>query len=253
MSVFRYIPGNHYTEEQKQLDKRIFRHSLFFPTFLIVLLWLIRLFETEFHLDLVQGGIYPLHVKGLLGILTAPLVHGSFSHLMANTVPLFVLTLALLFFYRDLAYRIFFLIWIISGIFVWLGAREAWHIGASGVIYGLAAFLFMSGIVRNNVRLLTISIIVVFLYGGLFWGIFPMKPEISWEGHLWGGVSGIVLAVVYRKKGPPAEQHPWDEDDEEDEVSSTEEKAIETFPVSDSGKTKLSDSSQSFPDDEKPS
>jgi len=236
MSIFRYIPGNIYTEEQRQLDKRIFRHSLFFPTFLVVLLWLIRLFESEFHLDLVRGGIYPLHVKGLLGIVTAPLVHGSFSHLMANTVPLFVLTLALLFFYRDLAYRIFFLIWILSGTFVWLGAREAWHIGASGVIYGLASFLFMSGVVRNNVRLLTISIIVVFLYGGLFWGIFPMKPQISWEGHLWGGISGLVLAVVYRKKGPPEEQHQWEDDDEE--FVSAEEKVEEN--------TDSPDSTQSF-------
>jgi hypothetical protein len=110
----------------------------------------------------------------------------------------------------------------------------------------------MSGVVRNNVRLLTISIIVVFLYGGLFWGIFPMKPEISWEGHLWGGISGIVLAVVYRKKGPPAEEQPWDDEDE-DELASAEEKAGETFSLPDSGKTKLSDSSQDFPGDKKPS
>ena len=230
MSVFRYIPGNNYTEEQRQLDKRIFRHSLFFPTFLVVLLWLIRLFETEFHLDFVRGGIYPLHEKGLLGIITAPLVHGSFGHLMANTVPLFVLTLALLFFYRDLAYRIFFLIWILSGTFVWLGAREAWHIGASGVIYGLAAFLFMSGVVRNNVRLLTISIIVVFLYGGLFWGIFPMKPGISWEGHLWGSISGLVLAVIYRKKGPPEEHHSWEEEDEADDQPGIPENRSASLP-----------------------
>ena len=237
MSVFRYIPGNQYTEEQKQLDKRIFRHSLFFPTFLVVILWLIRLFEVEFHLDLVQGGIYPLHEKGLPGILTAPLIHASFSHLMANTVPLFVLTLALLFFYRELAYRIFFLIWIISGTLVWLGAREAWHIGASGVIYGIAAFLFMSGIVRNNVRLLTISIIVVFLYGGLFWGIFPIKPEISWEGHLWGGVSGLILAIVYRKKGQPAEQTNWEEEEEDDETVSGETKTTGNNHLSDTEKS----------------
>lgn len=217
MSIFRYIPGHHYTEEQRQLDKRIFRHSLFFPTFLIVLLWLIQLFQAEYHLNLYRGGIYPLHVQGLLGILTAPLIHAGFNHLMANSIPLYVLTVALLFFYRELAYRIFFLIWFLSGILVWLGAREAWHIGASGVIYGIASFLFMSGIVRNNVRLLTISIIVVFLYGGLFWGIFPMKPSISWEGHLWGGVSGLILAVVYRKKGPPPEKTEWEEEEEDDD------------------------------------
>ena len=253
MSVFRYIPGNNYTEEQRQLDKRIFRHSLFFPTFLVVILWLIRLFEVEFHLDLVQGGIYPLHVRGLLGIITAPLVHGSFSHLMANTVPLFILTLALLFFYRELAYRIFFLIWILSGTLVWLGAREAWHIGASGVIYGLAAFLFMSGVVRNNVRLLTISIIIVFLYGGLFWGIFPIKPEISWEGHLWGGISGIILAVIYRKKGPPAEKPHWDEEDEEDNMSSTDTKTDESDGLQSSGLSDTAISPTRFPDGEKSS
>jgi membrane associated rhomboid family serine protease len=99
-----------------------------------------------------------------------------------------------------------------------LDGREAIHIGASGVIYGLAAFLFLSGIISHNVRLLTISLIVALIYGGMFWGIFPTKPEISWESHLWGGVSGFGLALLFRKSAPaeqPLEEDPEPDDDNE--------------------------------------
>jgi len=103
----------------------------------------------------------------------------------------------------------------LSGLFVWLGGREALHIGASGVIYGLAAFLFLSGIISFNIRLLTISLVVSLVYGGMFWGIFPIKPEISWESHLWGGISGFALAIFFRKSIPY--DHIETEDDENDE------------------------------------
>jgi membrane associated rhomboid family serine protease len=87
------------------------------------------------------------------------------------------------------------------------------HIGASGVIYGLAAFLFLSGIISHNISLLTISLIVAFLYGGLLWGIFPLKPEISWESHLWGALSGLALAVLFRKSAPTKPEDREEEDD----------------------------------------
>ena len=108
-----------------------------------------------------------------------------------------------------------------SGLFVWLAGREALHIGASGIIYGLAAFLFMSGIISFNIRLLTISMIVALLYGGLFWGIFPIKPEISWESHLWGGISGLGLALLYYKHAPFNQvyleevEEPYDSDEDD--------------------------------------
>jgi membrane associated rhomboid family serine protease len=177
--------------------------------------------------DLTTFGIWPLRIKGLKGILFSPFIHASYDHLISNSIPFLILSFALLYFYRNLAYRIFFLIYILSGICVWLGGREAWHIGASGVVYGLASFLFFSGVFRKDLNLLTVSIIVAFLYGSMFWGIFPIKPEISWESHLWGSASGFLLSIYYRHQGPPRpvmgwENEPDEEEDENAEISEVE-------------------------------
>lgn len=214
----RYYPAN-YTEEQFLLEKRIVRHALFISLSFIVILWLVKVFEVEFKSDFAEWGIFPLSAKGLRGIIFAPLIHANFEHLIANTFPLFILMFSLFFFYRKSAYVICLLIYILSGFFVWLVGRESLHIGASGIIYGLAAFLFMSGIISHNIRLLTISMIVALLYGGLFWGIFPVKPEISWESHLWGGISGLGLALLYRKSAPLIRivENDEDQDDSEEE------------------------------------
>ena len=222
----RYYPGN-YSDEQYELEKRIVKHSLFVSGSLVMILWLVKLFEFEFQLDFTTWGIFPLAVKGLPGIIFSPLIHGSFEHLIANTLPLFILTFSLFFFYRKSSYTIFALIYLLSGLFVWLCGREAWHIGASGVIYGLAAFLFLSGVISLNIRLLTISMVVSLIYGSMFWGIFPVKPEISWESHLWGGVSGLGLALLYRKSIPvnparDANEEP-DENTQEDEIELEED------------------------------
>jgi membrane associated rhomboid family serine protease len=211
----RYSPSG-YSQEQYDIDKRIVRHSLFVSGSLIVILWLIKLFESEYNQDFSSWGILPQTVIGLRGIIFAPLIHSSFEHLAANTLPLFVLTFSLFFFYRKSAYAIFVLIYLLSGSFVWLDGREALHIGASGIIYGLAAFLFLSGILSHNVRLLTISLIVTLVYGYMFWGIFPVKPEISWESHLWGGISGFGLALLYHKSVPADYTSHEEEDDDND-------------------------------------
>ena len=215
----RYRSGN-YSEEQYNLEKRIVKHSLFVSCCILIVLWLVKLFEFEFDLDFSTWGVLPHDITGLRGILFSPLIHADFKHLIANSIPLFILTFSLFFFYRKSSYTIFVLLYLLSGIFVWLAAREAIHIGASGLIYGLAAFLFMSGIISFNVRLLTISLIVALVYGGLFWGIFPFKPEISWESHLWGGISGLGLAFFYRNSIPadPAEE----ETEEEEEIEEFE-------------------------------
>ena len=190
------------TPQEQEVDKRAFRTSFILSGWLTAVLWMIKLFETVTGFDFTRVGIYPLHLKGIPGILFSPFIHLNWSHLIDNTGPFLLLTFSLFYFYRRKATEIYLTIWILSGLFVWLAAREAWHIGASGVIYGLAAFLFFSGIIRNDTRLLTISIIVAFLYGGMVWGILPLKPEVSWEGHLWGSISGIVMAVLFRKEGP---------------------------------------------------
>ncbi|HEY3388104.1 MAG TPA: rhomboid family intramembrane serine protease [Prolixibacteraceae bacterium] len=209
----RYHSGN-YSEEQYNLEKRIVRHSLFVSCSFVVVLWLVKLFEIEFDIDFSRWGVLPHDITGLRGIIFSPLIHANFKHLIANTFPLLILSFSLFFFYRKSSYTIFVLIYLFSGVFVWLGGREALHIGASGLIYGLAAFLFMSGIISFNIRLLTISLIVALVYGGMFWGIFPIKPEISWESHLWGGISGFGLAFFFRK---PAIANPVEEESEEDD------------------------------------
>ncbi len=210
----RYRQGG-YSEEQYLLEKRIVRHALFVSVFFVLIMWLVKIFESEFLLDFSSWGILPLTVKGLRGIIFSPLIHANFEHLIANSFPIFILTFSLFFFYRKSAYSIFLFIYLLSGLFVWFTGREALHIGVSGVIYGLAAFLFMSGIISYNIRLLTISMIVALIYGGLFWGIFPIKPEISWESHLWGGVAGLGLALLYRKSAPIIPQAEDDDDMEE--------------------------------------
>ncbi|MCX6222172.1 MAG: rhomboid family intramembrane serine protease [Bacteroidia bacterium] len=213
MSILsRYHPVKD-SEEQSAIEKRIAWYSFFITSAFVVVLWLIKLVEYEYTLDFAGWGIYPRELDGSWGILFSPLIHGSFAHLAANTVPMFVLMFSLFFFYRKSSALIFVLIYFSTGLFVWLGGREAWHIGASGLIYGLAAFLFLSGVLSSNVRLLTISLVVAFFYGGLFWGIFPIKPEISWESHLWGALSGFALAVLFRKSAPAKPEEQEEEDD----------------------------------------
>jgi membrane associated rhomboid family serine protease len=222
MPLYSYYPHNSSAEDD-ELEKKIFRHSLLFPALFVGLLWLVKLVEIGLGLSFVKGGVFPHHLKGLHGILTSPFIHSGFSHLVSNSVPFFILLFVLVYFYRSFSYRIFWQIYLLSGICVWIFGREAWHIGASGVVYGLAAFHFVSGIIRNDVRLLTISVVVVFLYGGMVWGMFPINPDVSWESHLWGAVSGVLLALYYRKYNIRRNQFDWEEDEEEAEAEAEAE------------------------------
>ena len=202
-------------------EKRKFLHSLVFPTFLLVLIWMVKITEASLETSYMEWGLYPQKISGLKGLLTAPLIHADFKHLVDNSIPLYLLSVALFYFYRPVGYKVFFLVWFLTGLTVWIFARSAYHIGASGLVYGLASFLFFSGVIRNNINLLAISLLVVFLYGGLVWGIFPFDFKVSWESHLMGGLTGLVLSFFYRKYGPPPVRYPWldeeDEDDEDDE------------------------------------
>jgi membrane associated rhomboid family serine protease len=162
--------------------------------------------------------VRPHKLEGLLGIITSPLIHGDWGHLYSNAVSFIILGVTLFYFYNKIAYKIFFITYILSGIGVWLVARDSWHIGASGVIYGLAAFLAVSGIIRKHIRLIAISLLVIFFYGGMVWGAFPLKIDLpySWEGHFWGGLTGVVLSFVYRKEGPQRPKSPFEEEEELD-------------------------------------
>lgn len=216
MGLFNYYPSNP-KKLDPEMEKRIFIHSLIIPGAFVVAFWIVEIIQKITGINLVRFGVYPLHLKGLPGILFSPFIHAGFSHLISNSIPFFILFFALIYYYRRISYRIFFQLYILSGICVWLAGREAWHIGASGVVYALAAFHFVSGIIRNDVRLLTISVVVVFLYGGMIWGMMPIDPEISWEGHLWGAASGVVLAIYYRKYIIRRDKFEWEEEEDEEE------------------------------------
>ncbi|MEA1898920.1 MAG: rhomboid family intramembrane serine protease [Bacteroidota bacterium] len=190
--------------------------SLAFPLLFLLFIWLVWFVEISLNLDFSRYGLFPRKLSGLKGILFSPLIHANFRHLVDNSIPLLTLMGVIFYFYPSLAFRIFFLTWLMSGIWVWFGGREAYHIGASGLIYGFAAFLFLSGIIRNYIPLLAISLLVVFLYGSLVWGIFPIKENISWESHLLGSIAGVILAVHYRKFGPQSKKYKWEDEDEDD-------------------------------------
>lgn len=191
------------------------KQSLLFPSAFIFTIWLIKLFEWGLDLKLYHWGVFPLKSKGLAGIITSPFIHSDFEHLIANTIPLFILSWGIFYFYRQIAFRIVLYCLFTTNILLWLGGCAAWHIGASGLIYAFASFLFFSGLFRNDYKLIAISFVVVFLYGGLFWGIFPILKQVSWEGHLFGACSGLIYALVFKNQGPQKPKIIWNDDDNE--------------------------------------
>jgi len=202
-------------------EKKNILQSLFPPLLFVILLWVIKAGEIVTHIEFGFLGIYPLKSTGLIGIITSPMIHSGFKHLFANSIPLLVLGGCLFYFYKEIAVKIFILIYLITGLCVWFGAREAYHIGASGVVYGLASFLFLSGIIRRDGRLLAITMLVTFLYGSLVWGVFPdFYPEknISFESHFWGLIVGVILALYFRKLGPQRKKYDWEEEEEFEDI-----------------------------------
>jgi len=200
-------------------EKRKLINSIIIPIAILLLIWLVKLGEIIFNTNLVFLGIYPLKAEGLWGVICSPLIHADLNHLYANSIPLFVLSAALFYFYEEIAFKIFLYIYFTTNIWVWIVAREAWHIGASGLIYGLFAFIFVSGILRKNSRLMALSLFVIFLYGGLIWGIFPnnFQKEISFESHLMGLIAGLIFAFYFKKEGPQKTEYQWEEEDNDDE------------------------------------
>ncbi len=195
--------------------------AMIIPGILVVLMWLVKISEVLFGIDLYFLGIYPLELKGLPGIFFSPFIHASFDHLFSNSLPLFFLATALFYFYSEVAVKVFIWTYFLTGLLVWLAGREAWHIGASGLVYGLASFLFFSGILRRHFRLIALSMLIVFIYGSMVWGLFPgVYRNVSWESHMLGFFSGITLAIYYRKEGPQNPGYEWlnsAEDDYEEE------------------------------------
>ncbi len=207
-----------------QDEKRRLLNSSAISASILAVMWAVKAFELISGISLARLGLLPLHTKGLAGILFSPLLHADVAHLAANSAPFFLLGSALFYYYRSAGLRILLYSWLMTGIFVWLFARgNNYHIGASGVVYALAAFHFASGIIRREPRLMAFSMLVIFLYGSMVWGVFPeFFPEknISWESHLMGFVAGVILAYAYRKSGPQVKKYEWpDEDEDESDIT----------------------------------
>lgn len=181
-------------------DRLLFRRSWLFAGGFTLLLWLVRAVEWGTATNFGSLGIFPRHASGMVGILTAPLVHGDFVHLLSNTFPILLLLTAVFFIYPKIALQVFAAIYLITGFWVWIAAREAYHIGASGLVYGLAAFLFFSGVFRRDVRAMAVALAIVFLYSGMLQGLLPgTDASISWESHLLGAAAGVFCSFYYRQ------------------------------------------------------
>jgi membrane associated rhomboid family serine protease len=193
-------------------DKKKFITSLILPLGFVFLLWVIKISEIIFNLDFTRFGILPGSVKGIPGILFAPLVHANIKHLFSNSIPILFLGSGIIYFYRNSSYKVILIIYLGTGILDWIFARKAYHIGASGIIYGFVTFLFFSGIIRRDTRAIALALLVTFLYGSLVWGVLPIDSGVSWESHLFGSLMGIFCAFLF-KGSDPALKYDWEYED----------------------------------------
>jgi membrane associated rhomboid family serine protease len=176
-----------------------FEESLVTPIRFVFIIWASYMLSLVLPFDLAILGIYPRSFQGMIGILLAPMIHGSILHLISNTLPLLFLGVVLFLFYDKIAKRVFFQCYFITNILVWIFARPSLHIGASGLVYGLASFLIFFGLFRKDFKSLIISLVILLLYGGLVYGIFPQQPGVSWESHLMGALVGLSTASQLAK------------------------------------------------------
>lgn len=211
-------------EPDNFIFKRQFINAAFVPVIIDILMILSFVLERGMDWDFHTAGVYPRRIESIWGILTMFFVHADWTHLVNNVVSFTVLGSFLYYFYRPIASKILVISYVFSGLILWFIGRESWHIGASGVIYALAFFLFFSGIIRRHAPLIAISLIVTFIYGSLVWHIFPweLRDPISWEGHLAGGIVGVALSAFYRNEGPQKQTTIWDEEDSGEEISDSD-------------------------------
>lgn len=182
-----------------------------------MLIWLVFWVEIRFGFDFNYLGIRPRNLVGLRGIILSPFIHADIKHLFNNSIPLLILSMALFYFYRDISWKVLIYGLLLTGLLTWIIGRPANHIGASGVIYLLASFLIFKGIFSRFYRLIALSFIVVFSYGGMMWFVMPVDPSISWEGHLSGFLVGLVFAFTYKHKIVKQPKYEWEQPDYNEE------------------------------------
>ncbi|MDT8320989.1 MAG: rhomboid family intramembrane serine protease [Xanthomonadales bacterium] len=205
-------PDPRYTQSHKAQAN--FRLALRIALAFVAAIWFVFLLDALLGLGLTRFGLRPGSVPGLVGVVSAPLLHGSLEHVFSNSLPLFVALTAILYLYPNSALRVIPLIWLGSGLLAWLFARPTIHVGASGVIYGLLAYVFLGGVLRRDLRSVSVSLLVAFLYGSMVWGVLPIRLRMSWEMHLSGAVFGVLAAFLYRRwDRVPRVRYDWEDDD----------------------------------------
>ncbi len=193
--------------------QKIDMSALKVPVFFVIVIWTIYWIEINFGLNFNKYGVYPRTFEGLRGVVCTHFIHSDTKHLLNNSIPLLVLMTALFSFYKELAFKVLILGGLLSGLITWIIARDAYHIGASGIVYLLFSFVFFSGIIRRHYRLIAVSLIVIFLYGSMVWYVLPIKEGMSWEGHLSGFIVGSVLALIYKNIGLVKEEFQFSQTD----------------------------------------
>lgn len=193
-------------------NRNTLKNSLKIPLSMLIIMWFIKSAEIIFQIKLSFLGILPRDAGGIAGIITAPFLHGDFDHLITNTLPFLLLTTSLFYFYKKNSVKILLFSYFLTGILVWIFGRSSYHIGASGLIYAFAAFFFFNGLFFRNIKAITLSLITIFLYSGLAVGLFPVDDKTSWEGHLFGAISGFLSAIFFSDKDT-AKKYEWEDED----------------------------------------
>ena len=193
------------------------KHAVLVTLAFVVLLWVIEILDRALNLNLYHLGVYPREPAGLFGILYAPLIHSSWSHLLSNSFALLILGTTLVYGYPRSTMPIFLIVYFGAGICTWLFARQSYHIGASGLAHGMMFFIFTIGILRRDRLSIALALIVFFVYGGMIWSIFPQEPGISYEGHFFGAIIGVLAAFFFRDHDPfpPLKKYQWENENAE--------------------------------------
>ncbi len=209
-------PNGRPDETTLAADRKRIKLALTVTLGLLILVWGAFFIDLQFDLEWRRFGNRPLRWNGLVGIFSMPFLHGDFKHLWGNTVSFFTLCAMLIYFYRGVGLKVLAWTWFGAGVLLWLSGAPGNHIGLSGVVYALASFLFLSGLIRMHPHLIRVAMVVAFLYGSIVWGVFPIETGVSWQGHLSGAALGGLLAIVWRKQGPQRPPIPVDEEEDEE-------------------------------------
>jgi len=206
-----HLPDPAFTQSAR--SRANFRLALRLAFAFVGLIWLIHLSSWALGLDSGWMGVRPREWLGLAGVLFAPLVHGSFDHLIANSVPIVVLGTTMLYLYPRASPIVLPAVYFGPGIAVWLFAAGGVHVGASGIAFGLVSYIFFAGMIRRDRRAIAASMLVAFLYGALIWDVLPIRAGMSWETHLAAAAIGLVLAIALRRRDiPPRRRYSWEDE-----------------------------------------